>query len=661
MTPPLRGLLLTVPLAPLGAAVAVLLVGRRLRSYVGWLVVAGSVVSLGALGALLAASPGATPAASTAPAAAAIWARSGGFVVTVGLEFDALARFGALLVAIVALIVDVYAAAYMAGDEGRVRFFAGFSFFVAAMLTLVLANSLLLLFAAWEGVGLASFLLIGHWYREPEARRGAQKAFLITRLGDLGFLLAWLLVLGATGTTDIGAFLDAVQGGLAFGVPLTALALLFFAGAAGKSAQLPLTAWLPPAMAGPTPVSALIHSATMVAAGVYLVLRLYPLFAAAPAALTAILWIGGITALFAALVATVQTDVKRVLAWSTVSQLGEMMLALGLGGPLAAAYHLATHAAFKSALFLTAGIVDHATGSRDLRHLGGLGRRLPWATLAFAGAALALAGFPPFSGFWSEEAILGRAVATAPAAAGLMVFLIFLAGVYISRLGAAVFWHWPGSSAPATKRVSPWLQISTAALAVAAVALGWILSPHIARILPFAPAPEASVAWRIGVVAASLGGLALGAWRVRTKGPVAAFGPWPEALERILEAGTMAPARLSLVVARVVAGGEGVLDGAARGQGRAAIRAAQGAGDLEGAIDRAVRGVARTTVRLARWTAVSDDRGFSDGLDAAATWLGRAAARLRRLQTGRLYYYTLGLLLWVLAVAAGALAWLFLH
>jgi NADH-quinone oxidoreductase subunit L len=622
----MNALLIVVPLAPLVAAAVVLLLGRRLAGGEGWLVVAGGGVSLAALLALL----------GQAPAVTAVWARSGGFTLTVGLQLDALARFGALLVAGVALIIDVYAAAYMAEDEGRIRFFAAFSFFVGAMLTLVLANSLLLLFAAWEGVGLASFLLIGHWHREKEPRQAAQKAFLVTRLGDLGFLLGWLLALGATGTTDIGVFLDAVRVGLAAGVPLTLLALLFFAGAVGKSAQLPLTAWLPAAMAGPTPVSALIHSATMVAAGVYLVLRLFPLFAAAPAALAAVLWLGGLTALFAALVATVQTDIKRVLAWSTVSQLGEMMLALGLGGPLAAAYHLATHAAFKSTLFLTAGVVEHATGSRDLRRLGGLAPRMPVTTLAFAGAALALAGVPPFSGFWSEEAILAQAIGTAPLAAVCLVVLIFLAGVYISRLGAAAFWHWPGAPEPEVQGVRPLLQASTLLMAVGAVALGWVLSPFIGQILPFQEAPRAGLAWRLGTILASLAGLALGTWRARQWGPMPALGPWPAGLERLLEAATVAPAHLALAIARLLT-------------------------YVEGGLDSVARGLAGATLHLAGWTAVSDERGFSDGVDRAAAWFGQAGGWLRRLQTGRVYYYTLGLLSWVLLVAVGALAWLILH
>jgi NADH-quinone oxidoreductase subunit L len=648
MTPLLRVLLVAVPLAPLMAALAVLVLGRRLPRGGGWLVVAGSGLSLAALLILV--------IAGGTPAVAADWATSGGWTLTVGLALDPLARFAALLVAAVALLVDLYAAAYMAEDEGRVRFFATFAFFVGAMLALVLADSFLLLFAAWEGVGLASFLLIGHWYREEAGRRGAQKAFLLTRLGDLGFLLAWLLAVGATGTTDIGAFLDAVRGGMALGLPLTTLALLFFAGAAGKSAQLPLTAWLPAAMAGPTPVSALIHSATMVAAGVYLLLRLFPLFQAAPAALAVVLWVGGLTALFAALVATVQTDLKRILAWSTISQLGEMMLALGLGGPLAAAYHLATHAAFKSTLFLTAGVIDHSAGSRDLRQLGGLARRLPLAALAFAGAGLALAGVPPFSGFWSEEAILARAVAASPAVAGLLLALIFFAGVYISRAAAATFGDWPGAPRPEVHRVQPLLRGSTAVLALAAVALGGILSPFLGGLLPFEEAHGAGLAWRLGAVTAGLAGLALGTWRVYRRGPVPALGSWPAVLEEGLELATLAPARLALAIARLLDGVEGTLDRAALGTARLAVLVAGSIDRLEDAIDRAAAWLAGAALDLARWTAMSDDRGFAQGLDRAAGWIGRAGTALRRFQTGHLYYYTLAILLWVLALAAGAVA-----
>ncbi|PIK73235.1 NADH-quinone oxidoreductase subunit M, partial [Methylobacterium frigidaeris] len=390
--------LLAIPLLPLLAAVTALAAGRRLPWGGGELVVAGVALSLVALALV---PTGATMTVS--------WFESGDYRLTVGLAATPLTRFVAMVVAGVAVCVATYGVGYMGGRPDRPRFFAELGLFVGAMLALVLANSLALLFAAWEMVGLASFLLIGFEHDAPGAAGAASKAFLMTRAGDVGLLLGWLLALAATGTTDIGALAGAVEAGRVAPGAVTAMALLMLAAALGKSAQLPFSAWLPDAMVGPTPVSALLHSATMVAAGVFLVLRLDAVFAAAPLAMAALFWVGAVTAVFAALVATAEADLKRVLAWSTCSQLGEMMVALGLGGARAAAFHLAVHAAFKSTLFLAAGIVQERAGTRALDRLGGLFRALPLAGAAFLVAALALAGVPPLSGFWSEEGILAVA------------------------------------------------------------------------------------------------------------------------------------------------------------------------------------------------------------------------------------------------------------
>ena len=277
----MSALLIAAPVVPLLAATLIVAVGERFPRAAGWINAGGSAVSLGVLLALL----------GQRFAVGGVWTESGTFKLTVGLQLDDLSHFTALLVAGIALFVNLYAISYMAEEEGQPRFFAEMSFFVGSMLALVLASSLLLLFAAWEAVGVASFLLIGFWYHKEEARSAARKAFLITRLGDVGMLLGWLGAMLLVGTTDIGTFLSAVAGGAILPETLTVLALLFLCGAVGKSAQLPFTAWLPPAMVGPTPVSALIHSATMVAAGVYLLLRLFPLFDAAPGVLTVVSWI----------------------------------------------------------------------------------------------------------------------------------------------------------------------------------------------------------------------------------------------------------------------------------------------------------------------------------------------------------------------------------
>ena len=408
----MTALLLAVPFVPLLAALVIPVLGKRLPS--GWVSAGATGVSLALLLALFGSSPKVT----------ATWLGIGPYTLTVGLSLDSLSYLLALLVVGVGFLVGVYAVGYMADEGGKPRFYSTLSFFIGAMLTLVLSNSLLLLFAAWESVGLASYLLIGFWYTQRDAKEAARKAFLMTRLGDLGLLLGWLLLLLAVGTTDIQSVLGAVGTALPVGTATLAASLLLL-GALGKSAQLPLTAWLPDAMAGPTPVSALIHSATMVAAGVYLLLRLFPLYEAAPGVLTAVLWLGALTALFAALVATVQTDLKRVLAWSTVSQLGEMFFALGLGGAFAAAFHLTAQALFKSVLFLTAGAVGHIVGGYDLRKMGGLWRQLPLTAGVFTAAGLTLAGVPPLSAFWSEEAILTRAASVSPFAGAFFLLLIF--------------------------------------------------------------------------------------------------------------------------------------------------------------------------------------------------------------------------------------------
>ena len=643
-----RGLLISAPTAPLLVSVLILAAGKHLEKVSGWLVVCGSAWALVALLLL----------GGREINFHAVWARSAGFTLTLGLSSDSLSYLTAILVAFVSTLVTLYAVAYMAEERQVGRFFKTFSFFIGAMLTLVLSNSFVLLFAAWEGVGLASFLLIGYWFREEAARRAAGKAFVMTRLGDLGLLLGWLLAWQRTGSTDMAAFLNAVSGSELGSATLTLLAFLFLAGAIGKSAQLPLTAWLPAAMAGPTPVSALIHSATMVAAGVYLILRLFPLFEVAPLALNTVLWIGALTALFAGLVATVQMDLKRVLAWSTVSQLGEMMLALGLAGPLAAAFHLATHATFKATLFLTAGGIDHAAGSRDLRKLGRLAGKIPWFAAAFVLGGLALAGVPPFSGFWSEEVILGTAAAHSPLAAGLMVVLIFLAGVYISRAGAAVFGNWPGASAPDTHPPGNLLRGATLGLAGVAASAGWALSGQLAGWLPFEAEAHLGWGWRLAAILASLSGVGVGFARVRSGGPQPALGGWPAWLEESMQAWTALPAAGTFAAARILDRIESGLDALARGLANWFEAAAALAGRAETGFDVAAQTVGQATKDMAQGTQMSEERGFGEGLDGLASLFGRGGGRLRRLQSGKLYLYTLALFLWVLAT--GGLSILFI-
>ncbi len=354
------------------------------------------------------------------------WLQFGSDWVKLGWMLDPLAASMLVMVAFVALLVFIYSTAYMHHDENFTRFFCFLSLFAAAMLGVVIANSLLLLFMCWEVVGLTSYLLIGFWYHKPAAAAAAKKAFITTRIGDLGLLLGMVWLYGRTGTLlfydngagciEHSALLQLATHWGAYGMAAsTGIALLIFCGAAGKSGQVPLHVWLPDAMEGPTPVSALIHAATMVAAGVYLVARVYPLMSVAAVgtstALQVVTWVGAVTAILAALMAVAQEDIKRILAYSTVSQLGYMMIGIGVGGVAAGIFHLIAHAFFKALLFLGAGSVIHGcAGEQDIRKMGGLRKWMPVTFATYAAGMLALSGFPLlFSGFWSKDAILHAA------------------------------------------------------------------------------------------------------------------------------------------------------------------------------------------------------------------------------------------------------------
>ena len=340
------------------------------------------------------------------------WLQFGNYWLSLGWLLDPLAAVMLVMVSFVGLLIFIYSTGYMAHDDNAGRFFCFLSLFAGAMLGVVIANSLLLLFMCWEVVGLTSYLLIGFWYHRPAAAAAAKKAFITTRIGDLGLLIGmvWLyaqsgtLLFYANGTgcleqNAIAAMAAHTAGGIAV---ITAIGLLIFCGAVGKSGQVPLHVWLPDAMEGPTPVSALIHAATMVAAGVYLIARVYPLMSGH--ALAVVAWVGAITALFGACIAVAQNDIKRILAYSTVSQLGYMMLGLGVGGVAVGMFHLITHAFFKALLFLGAGSVIHGcTEEQDIRNMGGLRRFMPITFATYSAGMLALCGFPLFAGFWSKD------------------------------------------------------------------------------------------------------------------------------------------------------------------------------------------------------------------------------------------------------------------
>jgi NADH-quinone oxidoreductase subunit L len=414
------------------------------------------------------------------------WFQFGAGHVELGWVLDPLSAAMALMVTFVGLLIFIYSVGYMEHDENFTRFFCFLSLFAGAMLGVVIANSLLLLFMCWELVGLTSYLLIGFWYQKPAAAAAAKKAFLTTRVGDVFFLLGIVWLFGQTGTLlfyngGAGSMEPMALAGLLSahaGLGLTAataIGLLIFAGAAGKSGQLPLHVWLPDAMEGPTPVSALIHAATMVAAGVYLIARVYPLMAAgagangSTVALTVVTWVGAATALFAALIAVAQNDIKRILAYSTVSQLGYMMAGLGMGGVAVGMFHLITHAFFKALLFMGAGSVIHGCHEeQDVRKMGGLREEMPRTFVPYAIGMLALSGFPIFfSGFWSKDAILEAAqhweVAKAPFY--MLVAGALLTAFYMTRQVSYVFFgKWRGHG---HAHESP--KIMTAPLAVLAL------------------------------------------------------------------------------------------------------------------------------------------------------------------------------------------------
>jgi NADH-quinone oxidoreductase subunit L len=358
----------------------------------------------------------------------------GGLTIHLGLILDSLTAVMLIVVTVVSLMVQIYSQGYMHGDPGYHRYYAFMSLFTASMLGLVLADNLLMVYVFWEMVGLCSYLLIGFWFHKKSAADAAKKAFIVTRLGDFGFLAAILLLYFNTGTFDIAQLHSLAIAGTLGGTVLTWAAIGIFAGAAGKSAQFPLHVWLPDAMEGPTPVSALIHAATMVAAGVFLVARTYPLFAHSMEALTTVAVVGGFTAIFAATMGLVMTDIKRVLAYSTISQLGYMMLGLGTGGIAIGIFHLFNHAFFKALLFLGAGSVNHATGTFDMRQMGGLRKIMPWTYATFLIASLSIAGIWPLAGFWSKDEILASALEAQPVLFVLAMITVFMTAFYMFRV-----------------------------------------------------------------------------------------------------------------------------------------------------------------------------------------------------------------------------------
>jgi NADH-quinone oxidoreductase subunit L len=417
------------------------------------------------------------------------WFTFGEQSLRLGWVLDPLAGAMLMMITLVGLCIFIFSIGYMSGDKNFTRFFAYLSFFSAAMLGLVIANSLLLLFICWELVGLASYLLIGFWIERPSAAAAAKKAFVTTRIGDLGLFLGILWLYHQTGTL---LFYDGGNGCLenavlaSLGASATSIALLVFCGAVGKSGQFPLHVWLPDAMEGPTPVSALIHAATMVAAGVFLVARVYPIFSVGAingvtSSLTVVVWIGVITGLMAALIAVAQFDIKRILAYSTVSQLGLMMVSLGVGGVWAGIIHLLAHGFFKALLFLGAGSVIHSLHhEQDIRKMGGLRTRMPVTFLTYAVGMMALSGVPLFfSGAWTKEEIVQTASLWSPSRVPyyLLMVGVVLTALYMTRQMLFVFFCHHRAASGQAKESPPVLTWPLIVLAICTVAFSIVLTP----------------------------------------------------------------------------------------------------------------------------------------------------------------------------------------
>jgi NADH-quinone oxidoreductase subunit L len=553
---------------------------------------------------------------------------SGSLDVRAGLLFDPLSAIFVLLITGVGALIHIYSIGYMAHDAGRRRFFAYLNLFIAAMLLLVLGNSFVALYVGWEGVGLASYLLIAFWYTRPAAATAARKAFIMNRVGDVGLALAIFIMFAQLGTTSYAGVFGSV--GLLAGGTVTAIGLLLLLGACGKSGQFPLQAWLPDAMEGPTPVSALIHAATMVTAGVYLIARSAPVFNETPTARTVVLVIGAITLMIGAIVGCAYDDIKKVLAYSTVSQIGYMFLAVGLGpvGYAAGIAHLLAHGFFKAGLFLGAGSVMHAMNDEtDMRRFGGLAKKLPVTFVTFGLGYLALIGFPLLSGYWTKDAIIEAAFDRGGVSGwllgGVAVLGAGLTAFYMTRLMLMTFFGWARWNDGVHPHESP--PVMTApmvVLAIGSVGAGFLL----VQVFPLGEwlAPVfGEPAEAAHVVAPLTIGIAL--FAVMVLGAAAA---WLFVGRR--EVPTTAPARVSPVVI-------------------AARRALYADVVNESLFMRPGMWLTRALVWL-------DNRGVDGVVNGTAAALGGSSSRLGRAQTGFVRSYALGMLGGAVLVAGALVA-----
>jgi NADH-quinone oxidoreductase subunit L len=480
------------------------------------------------------------------------WVVAGSFKAPVTAQVDQLTAVMLLAVTGVGFLIHLYSAGYMHDDDGYARFFTYMNLFVFSMVMLVLAGNFLLFYVFWEAVGLCSYLLIGFWYEKKSASDAGKKAFIVNRVGDFGFGLGVMLIWVTFGTLQFGEVFAKADASVSTNTYL-AIALLLFMGACGKSAQLPLFTWLPDAMEGPTPVSALIHAATMVTAGVYMVARCHKLFEMAPLSLEIVAWVGGLTALFAASIGLVQTDIKRVLAYSTISQLGYMFVGVGVGAYAAGVFHLVTHAFFKALLFLGAGSVIHGlSGEQDLRKMGGLAPRMMTTTVTFLVGAFGLAGIPPLAGFFSKDEILGAVFHGHRYLLWTMLLLgAFMTAFYTFRLVFLAFFGGPRMPKEVAHHIHESPAVMTIPLIVLAVltvvaglavgipsSQGTAFAHFLAPVLPLEESEHsAGVAFSLLVLSAlvAIAGVAL-AWMVYGRIPVraASIGVARNPLHKIL-------------------------------------------------------------------------------------------------------------------------------
>jgi NADH-quinone oxidoreductase subunit L len=470
-----------IPALPALVFVVLALFGRLLKENAQYVAILGVTISLVFSVFALLFVAGIIPGGGSPIVFSKPWINLGdGGVFSMGVLIDGLAAVMLVVVCFVSLMIQLYSGAFMEGDKRFAWFYAVLNLFTASMLGLVLAPNFIQLYIFWELVGVCSYLLVGHWFEKPSARDAAQKAFIVTRIGDAALFIGIIIFWATTGSVAFEDISQAAQAGFIGGSLFTAAVVLVFVGAIGKSAQFPLHVWLPDAMEGPTPVSALIHAATMVAAGVYLVARTYDIFVQSPGAMLIVAYIGGFTALMAGTMALVKKDIKRVIAYSTVSQLGYMMLGLGIGSYTAGVFHLYNHAFFKALLFLCAGSIIYAMDSYNMFEMGGLRRRMPITFWAMILAGLSLSGIFPFAGFWSKDAIVASAYEEHLYVLFAMALLtVFLTAFYIFRAIFLAFTGEPRTEAARNATESPGIMTGPMLiLALLSVVSGWVGIPE---------------------------------------------------------------------------------------------------------------------------------------------------------------------------------------